>query len=387
MRLFWTTKIGFALGFAAFSSCSSGPSESSADRRSTDFDRRCEGSVCVSEEPKTSNDPVTLSCDGACDAITPDNDTAESHESSVGANTDSSPKDAKDTSVALDASIAKDTAGERDALIAKDSAVERDALANPNDPKACLRGSGDYAEPGPYRVETTPVELDLSDSELAFTIFHPAELEEDCLHPIVVWGNGTGVSGTEPYLHLHNHAASWGLVVMACHNEQPVIECFYSALDFLIDQNDDPTSFFYQKLYTLAGVAGHSQGGFKATEANAHSNVIAEVCIHGGGTPAANVAFLCLTGENGFMKEACEQAYRDAEGPAFFANHAQADHVITPTITGQTTPAGIQFMRLYVAWFRCFLHKDPNACALFEGGESCGICDDPNWAVLESRNF
>ena len=48
---------------------------------------------------------------------------------------------------------------------------------------------------------------------------------------------------------------------------------------------------------------------------------------------------------------------------------------------------GIQFMRLYAAWFRCFIHEDPTACALFEGGESCGICNDPDWAVLESRNF
>jgi hypothetical protein len=41
------------------------------------------------------------------------------------------------------------------------------------------------------------------------------------------------------------------------------------------------------------------------------------------------------------------------------------------------------------AWFRCFLADDDVACKLFEGGApgNCGICKDPGWAMLASKNL
>jgi hypothetical protein len=52
-------------------------------------------------------------------------------------------------------------------------------------------------------------------------------------------------------------------------------------------------------------------------------------------------------------------------------------------------PGSIQFMRLYAAWFRCFLADDQVACKLFQGGapQNCGICKDPGWHVLGARNL
>ena len=52
-------------------------------------------------------------------------------------------------------------------------------------------------------------------------------------------------------------------------------------------------------------------------------------------------------------------------------------------------PGTIQMMRLYAAWFRCFLADDQVACKLFEGGapNNCGLCKDPGWHVLSSKKL
>lgn len=52
-----------------------------------------------------------------------------------------------------------------------------------------------------------------------FTIFHPMPLEANCLHPIVVWGNGTTVMGSGTYAFFNTNAASWGMVVAASHED------------------------------------------------------------------------------------------------------------------------------------------------------------------------
>jgi hypothetical protein len=44
-------------------------------------------------------------------------------------------------------------------------------------------------------------------------------------------------------------------------------------------------------------------------------------------------------------------------------------------------------MRLYAAWFRCFLADDSAACGMFRGGQGCGICDDSGWAEVVTNNL
>src|SRR5690349_14665683 len=87
----------------------------------------------------------------------------------------------------------------------------------------CLRGSGDYTTAGPYTVATTTVDL-ASSPELAgasspttYTIFYPTAMDDGC-HPIIAWGNGTGVNGAPVYAFYQNNAASWGMVVIASDN-------------------------------------------------------------------------------------------------------------------------------------------------------------------------
>ncbi len=268
-------------------------------------------------------------------------------------------------------------------------------VMTPHGGTTCLQaGSGNYGEPGPYQVGMMDVDLGMVDSGQStgmYTIFYPMPLEDSCPHPIIAWGNGTGVSDSTTYAFFNSNAASWGMVVAAAQDPNAGSGNFHKAgLDWLLKQNDDPSSMFYQKLSTRAGVAGHSQGGIGATAGSQHPNVEAEVSVAGGGVPKAGIAFICLTGTMDFVEGPCTQSYQAATGPAFLADWMNGDHVTTETLAGyiQRDPGSLAMQRLYSAWFRCFLADDGNACALFDGApDSCGICMDSGWAKHESRNF
>jgi hypothetical protein len=64
------------------------------------------------------------------------------------------------------------------------------------------------------------------------------------------------------------------------------------------------------------------------------------------------------------------------------------DHVFTETVAGflANDPGTLQMMRLYTAWFRCFLADDAAACELFQG-EGCGVCNDEGWAEVVTANL
>ncbi len=277
--------------------------------------------------------------------------------------------------------------------------------STPSNGTTCLQTKGsppDYSQPGPYTVQT--MQVDLADAGLAgaaapttYTIYYPSPMEANCPHPIVAWGNGTSVTGQMTYGFYNNNVASWGIVAIASDNSNVAASPYLATgIEYLIAQNNDPGSIFYQKLSTKAGVGGHSQGGIAATEATMDPNVVSEVCIEGGGTPKQGVATLCLTGSitdgglNGVNAIVVTNTYPTTSGPAFLADWDGGDHVTTPTIGGlfSATPQGtLQFVRLMTAWYRCFLADDGTACSLFKGGTNCGICSDPGWYLLQSKNM
>jgi hypothetical protein len=259
-----------------------------------------------------------------------------------------------------------------------------------------LAGSGDYSKPGPYAYTTMSVDLASylpgAASPTTFTIFYPTKLEANCAHPIISWGNGTGVTGSSVYAFFNNNAASWGMVVAASDNSNVGSGAYNKAgIDYLVAQNKDSSSPFYGKLSTRAGVAGHSQGGIGATAATSDPNCTAEVQVEGEGTPKAGIAFLALSGTNDTVVGTGPPtaSYAAATGPSMLAIYTGADHTTTPTLAGyiQNNPGSIQFMRFYTAWFRCFLGDDGTACAMFKGGSNCGVCKDPNWSTMQTKNM
>jgi hypothetical protein len=268
-----------------------------------------------------------------------------------------------------------------------------------------LAGGGDYTQPGPYAV-TTLAGIDLSSTgdlppdagPTTATATYPTNLDDDCLHPIVSWANGTGVDGGAAYQFFQTSAASWGIVVMAADNPESAGPGFAgdgpynrAGIDYLLKANDDPSSPFFHHLSARAGVSGHSQGAYAATEATVHPNVQAEVQVEGGGTPKAGIAFLALTGSDDTVVTPTPplDSYDSATGPSMYAEYSGADHTTTPTALGyfEQQPGTIQFMRFYTAWWRCFLGDDPVACKMFKGGSDCGVCKDPNWTMLLTKNM
>lgn len=263
--------------------------------------------------------------------------------------------------------------------------------------KTCLQaGSGKFGEPGPYKVARKEIDLGMisaNQNSGAFTIFYPNPLEGECLHPIVAWGNGTGVGDAETYAFFNNNAASWGMVVIASHESNTGSGAFHKAgIDYMLKQNDDPMSPFYKKLSTRVGTSGHSQGAGGAVAGASHPNVSVNVGVGGPATTSAKYASLCLTGTEDIASTSCPALPDRAQGPMFAASWQGGDHVKTETVAGYITKdAGTMAMqRLYAAWFRCYLADDGVACNLFKGAtpDQCGVCKEGmGWAVLKSKNI
>lgn len=252
----------------------------------------------------------------------------------------------------------------------------------------CLKGTGDFNAKGPYKVKRTNVTIG---SQGPYTIFAPDPLEAACPHPIVAWGNGTGVSDADTYAFYQEHAASWGLVVVAALNSNVGSGAFHKAgLDYMLEQNKTQGSPFFGKLSTHAGTSGHSQGGMGANAGASHPNVEVIVNVQGAfGAAPRGKNFLCLTGTKDINPAGCKSAVDGATAPAFLANWEGGDHTGTATLLGfvSNDPGTKQYMRLYSAWFRCFLANDQAACAMFKGGMGCPLCKDTGWAEIYAKNY
>lgn len=111
-----------------------------------------------------------------------------------------------------------------------------------------------------------------------FVACYPAGLgETEGTFPVVVFANGTGV-GASRYQALFQHLASWGFIVLG--NEDPSTCTGASAdatLTWLLEENDNPDSVFYQKVdLNHIGISGHSQGGvgvFNAVSEQPHGGL------------------------------------------------------------------------------------------------------------------
>lgn len=268
---------------------------------------------------------------------------------------------------------------------------EGDAPAPDSAQGTCLQGSGDFSEDGPYEVRTEDVTIGSSGR---FTIFIPEPLEENCLHPVVAWGNGTTVPGGTAYSHFNKRIASWGMFAVASHddgtaNSGPRIgdgSFHKAAIDYMLAQNEDSSSEFFGKVSDKAGVSGHSQGGAGGDRASSHPNVKANGNVQGSfGSAPADVAFLCLTGTDDIATEGCLTAVNGTSAPALYASYDGMGHV--QTVTSPRAAGNQQYARLLAAWFRCFLADDTAACEMFQGGEDCPVCQESGWDRIFANNL
>ncbi|GGG53746.1 poly(ethylene terephthalate) hydrolase family protein [Paenibacillus radicis (ex Gao et al. 2016)] len=237
-----------------------------------------------------------------------------------------------------------------------------------------------YAAAGALEVETAVITDE--QGENLYKIYYPSLL--DTTYPLIAWGNGTGALPAN-YDGLFQHLASWGFVIIDTYNTttgtgKEIVE----SITYMLDENDNPASLFYQKIQAdQIAAAGHSQGSTGVINAHNHFERGAEIktvvsialpelkyCdpedVYD--TSAIKVPFLVLGGTRDFIispSDSNNLAVSDANPdiPAMMAMAKGAAHTAIEKDGGQH--------RGYLtAWMRYRLMNDSEAMVAFEGKDA-----------------
>ena len=226
-------------------------------------------------------------------------------------------------------------------------------------------------------------------------VYYPKELtkSEEC-YPVVVFVNGTGVYSSK-YPALFKHLASWGFIVIG--NEDPST-CSGSSADttlaWLLNENENPDSHFYQKVDTEhIGISGHSQGGvgvFNAINEQPHSSLytcavslsppqqdLAEVLKIPYDPTKTQIPTMVLAGveKDIITPEGAQKLYDAMDDHKVLALHTDVDHgKMLYSADGYVT-----------AWFMWQLKGDAEAAKVFVG-EDAELLRNPLYQDI-SRSF
>lgn len=247
-----------------------------------------------------------------------------------------------------------------------------------------------YLAMGPYEVKQVKAEAPEDWKELV--AYYPAGLEDSGDQwPAVVFVNGTGVYASR-YSALFRHLASWGFLVLG--NEDPGTFSGDSAdatLAWLLEQNGDPDSVFYQKVDTARiGISGHSQGDvgvFNAVSEQPHGGMYACAVslspTQEDWAEALNIPYdpskttiptLVLAGTKNdvITPEGMANLYGKLGGPKAMALRTDTDH-------GSMLYSGDGYV---TAWLMYWLRGDEEAGKAF-WGEAPELFDNPNWQGVQ----
>lgn len=244
----------------------------------------------------------------------------------------------------------------------------------------------DFTDEGPFDVTQ-------EDGGSECTIFRPTTLgEEDRLHPIILWGNGTATTPAI-YASVLNHWASQGFIVAAANTSSAGTgEEMLGCLDWLTEQEADGGSVYAGVVdFDHVGASGHSQGGGGALMAGQDPRV----------TVTAPLQPYTQQGFGGY-----DQACQDNQAGPMFMMSGSADFVASPnpnqqrvfddsnvptlwgTLAGASHFVAIGNIRGYrgpaTAWFRYHLMCDELARPVFY--DECELCDQPDWDV-QTKNW
>ncbi|RJQ71004.1 acetylxylan esterase [Pseudonocardiaceae bacterium YIM PH 21723] len=236
----------------------------------------------------------------------------------------------------------------------------------------CPSVNGKWADPGPFAVIS-------EQSGDGHTVFRPTDLGT-CLHPVILWGNGTWATPAN-YQKLLEHFASHGFIVAAANTTWAGSgKEMLGGLDWVSAENSRTGSPYFGKVDTAhVGASGHSQGAGGAIAAGADPRVGDTAPIEPGG-PWGDV-----TGLHGPMFILAGQNDKTVSPASVVARYDNAGHI--PAIYGELaganhlTPVGDGggFRGPVTAWFRYRLMADPQARPEFTG-PSCGQCTSTAWS-------
>ena len=247
-----------------------------------------------------------------------------------------------------------------------------------------------YLAMGPYEVKQVKAEAPEDWKE--FVAYYPAQLEDSGDQwPAVVFVNGTGVYASK-YPALFRHLASWGFIVLG--NEDPGTfsgDSTDATLAWLLEQNGDPDSVFYQKVDTAhMGLSGHSQGGvgvFNAISEQPNGGLytcaVSLSPTQEDLAAALNIPYdpsktviptlvLAGTSNDVITPEGMEKLYGKLGGPKAMALRTDTDH-------GSMLYSGDGYV---TAWLMYWLRGDEEAGKAF-WGEAPELAGNPNWRGVQ----
>ncbi len=221
-------------------------------------------------------------------------------------------------------------------------------------------------------------------------IWFPQEMIEEGnqeTYPVVVWANGT-MCVPALYYELLSEIASGGYIVVTN------TELFAgngveqsNSIDFIIGENTDEDSIFYQHVDTEnIGVAGHSQGGMSSVNCAVSDSRVDCVFSIAGNTDKNNAKNLTvpvcyLTGTKDYVVMSSlyvKPAYNNTNSTAVYASLKGANHT---HCCG--TPS--DYSGYAVEWFDAFLKGDESAYQTFAPNGK--LSQDSKWQDYKSKNF
>ncbi|HMA65040.1 MAG TPA: hypothetical protein VKO63_07580, partial [Chitinispirillaceae bacterium] len=228
--------------------------------------------------------------------------------------------------------------------------------------------------------------------QMRFNVYRPKDLKTSgYLHPILMWANGYK-DNPEPngkcvldrnqnwcgqYLPILEHLASHGFVVVASLSTATGTEPYptLTGMDWIIKQNEDPSSPYYHCLDTSKiGQYGHSFGGMSTclTAADPRYKALMTICgtqtLKGVHTP---MLFYCGGKDETVKCDGVRNTFLTVKDqPAMLINEAASDH-------GWWVYQGANGVSLSAAaaWFRVHLMND-TANRKYFYGSSCTFCSD-----------
>lgn len=221
---------------------------------------------------------------------------------------------------------------------------------------------------------------------------YPKELGKDGLkHPIVIFDNGAGQTGTSIYTSITQHLASHGFAVYHAYESTDGGKEISEGLDWMIAENARDGSMFFGKLdITKIAAMGHSRGSIATFAVAADPRLTTTIHLSGGTNPEIAqghetlpnlknpAAFLCgEPGGDGLISgdvasEWCLYDFEHATVPVFLTQITGASHINAP---GLTTGA-------CAGWLRWRLMGDTTMKSMFAGSD-CSLCKRRNWVVKQ----
>lgn len=222
-----------------------------------------------------------------------------------------------------------------------------------------------FAASGPYSTTTTSLGQT--------TVYHPRTLTAG-IHPVILWGNGTGTTPSS-YSSLLSHFASHGFIVAAANTTNA--GSGREMLAGLTAIQNNATLRAGADLENV-GATGHSQGGGGAIAAGRDARVDTVFPLEGWrgdptGLRATSAIYFAGQRDTIVSPSSVRQDYTQTTGiPAAYAELAGASHF-------EPMGNGGGFRGAATAWARWQLADDANAAPLFQG-TSPGLGSDRAWS-------